>query len=108
MNINIHIALGMFALAFLAVVKAAGQKKGSIFRSTKSLSSFPLTVLEVCRLRLRGWCGKPSNDGRNVLLVRLSQAASSQGQTITYQTASSSLSFLSAAVVLTEAAYEKS
>ena len=36
-----HITLAMFALAFLTVVKAAGQKKGPSFRSKKSLSSFP-------------------------------------------------------------------
>ena len=36
-----HITLAMFALAFLTVVKVAGQKKGPNFRSKKSLSSFP-------------------------------------------------------------------
>jgi len=36
-----HITLAMFALAFLTVVKAAGQKRGPIFRSKRSLSSFP-------------------------------------------------------------------
>jgi SRSO17 transposase len=36
-----HITLAMFALAFLTVVKATGQKRGPIFRSKKSLSSFP-------------------------------------------------------------------
>jgi SRSO17 transposase len=36
-----HITLAMFALAFLTVVKVAGQKKGPNFRSKRSLSSFP-------------------------------------------------------------------
>jgi SRSO17 transposase len=36
-----HITLAMFALAFLTVVKAEGQKRGPIFRSKKPLSSFP-------------------------------------------------------------------
>ena len=36
-----HITLAMFALAFLTVVKVAGQKRGPNFRSKKSLSSFP-------------------------------------------------------------------
>jgi SRSO17 transposase len=36
-----HITLAMFALAFLTVVKTAGQKKGPIFRSKKPFSSFP-------------------------------------------------------------------
>lgn len=36
-----HITLAMFALAFLTIVKAAGQKRGPIFRSKKSLSSSP-------------------------------------------------------------------
>jgi SRSO17 transposase len=36
-----HITLAMFALAFLTVVKVAGQKKGPKFRSKSSLSSFP-------------------------------------------------------------------
>ncbi len=36
-----HITLAMFALAFLTVVKVAGQKRGPIFRSKKPLSSFP-------------------------------------------------------------------
>ncbi len=35
-----HITLAMFALAFLTVVKVAGQKRGPNFRSTKPLSSF--------------------------------------------------------------------
>ena len=34
-----HITLAMFALAFLTVVKVAGQKRGPIFRSKKPLSS---------------------------------------------------------------------
>jgi len=34
-----HITLAMVALAFLTVVKVAGQKRGSKFRSTKPLSS---------------------------------------------------------------------
>ena len=34
-----HITLAMFALAFLTVVKVAGQKRGPKFRSTKPLSS---------------------------------------------------------------------
>jgi SRSO17 transposase len=34
-----HITLAMFALAFLTVVKVAGQKRGPSFRSTKPLSS---------------------------------------------------------------------
>jgi SRSO17 transposase len=36
-----HITLAMFALAFLTVVKVAGQKRGPNFRSKKSLNSFP-------------------------------------------------------------------
>jgi SRSO17 transposase len=36
-----HITLAMFALAFLTVVKVAGQKRGPKFRSKKPLSSFP-------------------------------------------------------------------
>ena len=36
-----HITLAMFALAFLTVVKVAGQKRGPNFRSKKPLSSFP-------------------------------------------------------------------
>ncbi len=36
-----HITLAMFALAFLTVVKVAGQKRGPKFRNTKPLSSFP-------------------------------------------------------------------
>ena len=36
-----HITLSMFALAFLTVVKVAGQKRGPKFRSTKQLNSFP-------------------------------------------------------------------
>jgi SRSO17 transposase len=36
-----HITLAMFALAFVTVVKVAGQKKGPNFRSKSSLSSFP-------------------------------------------------------------------
>ncbi len=36
-----HITLAMFALAFLTVVKVAGQKRGPKFRSTKPLSFFP-------------------------------------------------------------------
>jgi len=36
-----HITLAMFALAFLTVVKVAGQKRGPKFRSRKPLSSFP-------------------------------------------------------------------
>jgi SRSO17 transposase len=36
-----HITLVMFALAFLTVVKVAGQKRGLNFRSKKPLSSFP-------------------------------------------------------------------
>jgi SRSO17 transposase len=36
-----HITLAMFALAFLTVVKVAGQKKGPNFRSKQSSSSFP-------------------------------------------------------------------
>jgi SRSO17 transposase len=36
-----HITLAMFALAFLTVVKVAGQKRGPNFRSTKWLNSFP-------------------------------------------------------------------
>ncbi len=36
-----HITLAMFALAFLTVVKVAGQKRGPNFRSKKSLSFFP-------------------------------------------------------------------
>jgi SRSO17 transposase len=35
-----HITLVMFALAFLTVVKIAGQKRGPKFRNTKPLSSF--------------------------------------------------------------------
>jgi SRSO17 transposase len=35
-----HITLAMFALAFLTVVKVAGQKRGPNFRSKQSLSSF--------------------------------------------------------------------
>jgi SRSO17 transposase len=34
-----HITLAMFALAFLTVVKVAGQKRGPTFQSKKSLSS---------------------------------------------------------------------
>ncbi len=36
-----HITLAMFALAFLTVVKVAGQKRGPRFQSKKPLSSFP-------------------------------------------------------------------
>src|SRR6266567_6149228 len=36
-----HIILAMFALAFLTVVKVAGQTRGPKFRSTKPLSSSP-------------------------------------------------------------------
>jgi SRSO17 transposase len=36
-----HITLAMFALAFLTVVKVAGQKRGPNFRRKKPLSSFP-------------------------------------------------------------------
>src|SRR5215467_10282769 len=36
-----HITLAMFALAFLTVVKVAGQKRGPKSRSTKPRSSFP-------------------------------------------------------------------
>jgi SRSO17 transposase len=36
-----HITLALFALAFLTVVKVAGQKRRPKFRSTKPLSSFP-------------------------------------------------------------------
>lgn len=36
-----HITLAMFALAFLTVVKVAGQKRGPNCRSTKQLNSFP-------------------------------------------------------------------
>ncbi len=36
-----HITLAMFALAFLTVVKVAGQKRGPNFRSTKLQSFFP-------------------------------------------------------------------
>ena len=36
-----HITLAMFALAFLTVIKVAGQKRGPKFRSTKPLSCFP-------------------------------------------------------------------
>lgn len=36
-----HITLAMFALAFLTVIKVAGQKRGPTFRSEKSQSFFP-------------------------------------------------------------------
>jgi SRSO17 transposase len=36
-----HITLAMFALAFLTVVKVAGQKRGPTFQSKKPRSSFP-------------------------------------------------------------------
>src|SRR5258708_4961425 len=53
-----HITLAMFALAFLTVVKVAGQKKGPQFQEHEAAQFLPLTVPEVRRLRLRGWCGK--------------------------------------------------
>lgn len=36
-----HMTLAMVALAFLTVVKVAGQKRGPNFRSAKPLSFFP-------------------------------------------------------------------
>jgi len=36
-----HMTLAMFALAFLTVVKVAGQKRGPFFRSTKSSNFSP-------------------------------------------------------------------
>jgi hypothetical protein len=53
-----HITLTMFALAFLTVIKVAGQKKGAKFQEQEVAQLVPLTVPEVRRLRLRGWCGK--------------------------------------------------
>jgi hypothetical protein len=38
---NMHITLAMFALAFLTVLKVAGQKRGPKFRSKKPLRCFP-------------------------------------------------------------------
>jgi hypothetical protein len=38
---NGHMTLAMFALAFLTVVKVAGQKRGPFFRSTKSSNFSP-------------------------------------------------------------------
>jgi hypothetical protein len=53
-----HITLAMFALAFLTVVPRGRAKKGAQFQEQEVAQFLPLTVPEVRRLRLRGWCGK--------------------------------------------------
>jgi SRSO17 transposase len=53
-----HITLALFALAFLTAVPRGRANKGAHIQEWEAAQLLPLTVPEVRRLRLRGWCGK--------------------------------------------------
>jgi hypothetical protein len=59
-----HMTLAMFALAFLTVVKVAGQKKWALFQEHEVAELLPLTVPEVRRLLWRLiWQAPPTQEG---------------------------------------------
>jgi hypothetical protein len=97
-----HMTLAMFALAFLTVVKVAGQKKGALFQEHEVAELLPLTVPEVRRLLWRLiWQAPPTQEGV-LYWSRLPQATSGQSETLTYQTPSKEARCISAAVVLND------